>query len=335
MPSSAVRTFSDPDDYAAAIRATKAEVVVTGRGQFTAKLIRIDLHRLWMQRYSDNLPRVAHSAPMTGRAIISFRTRPGPSLLSGGVEMHPTKIMRAAEGGSNFQRSYGLADSGSMSLPVEDVASLGATMAGCDLTPLKDQLTVTPAPHAMASLQRMHAAAGRLAENAPEIIAHPEVARGLEQALIEALVGCLVEGTADEDRLAQHHHSLIMRRFRKVVEESPEQPLYIPEICKAIRVPTRTLRIACQEHLGMGPKRYLLLRRMHLVRQALREATMGTTSVTEIATRYGFWELGRFAGEYQALFGEPPSATLRLLLPKMNSPPRGRTPGVEAQENSA
>src|SRR6516162_760755 len=114
MPSSAVRTFSDPDDYAAAIRATKAEVVVTGRGQFTAKLIRIDLHRLWMQRYSDNLPRVAHSAPMTGRAIISFRTRPGPSLLSGGVEMHPTKIMRTAEGGSNFQRSYGLADSGSM-----------------------------------------------------------------------------------------------------------------------------------------------------------------------------------------------------------------------------
>ena len=52
MPSSAVRTFSDPDDYAASIRASKAEVTVTGRGQFTAKLTRIDLHRLWMQRFS-------------------------------------------------------------------------------------------------------------------------------------------------------------------------------------------------------------------------------------------------------------------------------------------
>ena len=74
MPSSAVRTFTDPDDYAAAIRATRAELTVTGRGHFTAKLTRIDLHRLWMQRFSDNLPRVAHSAAMTGRAIISFRT---------------------------------------------------------------------------------------------------------------------------------------------------------------------------------------------------------------------------------------------------------------------
>ena len=63
MPSSAVRTFSDPDDYATSMRATKAEVTVTGRGKFTAKLIRIDLHRVWMQRFSDNLPRVGTPRP--------------------------------------------------------------------------------------------------------------------------------------------------------------------------------------------------------------------------------------------------------------------------------
>ena len=60
----------------------------------------------------------------------------------------------------------------------------------------------------------------------------------------------------------------------------------------------------------MGPKRYLLLRRMHLARRALRDAAPDATSVTDIATRYGFWQLGRFAVEYQALFGEAPSATL-------------------------
>ena len=61
----------------------------------------------------------------------------------------------------------------------------------------------------------------------------------------------------------------------------------------------------------MSPKRYLLLRRMGLARRALSHANPDATSVTAIGTRYGFWELGRFAVEYQALFGEPPSATLR------------------------
>jgi hypothetical protein len=84
MPSSAVRTFTDPDEYAASIRATRAELTVIGRGHFTANLTRIDLHRLWMQRFFDNLPRVGHSAPATGRAIISFRTAPGPSFLWSG-----------------------------------------------------------------------------------------------------------------------------------------------------------------------------------------------------------------------------------------------------------
>ena len=51
----------------------------------------------------------------------------------------------------------------------------------------------------MARLQRLHAAAGRLAEDAPEIIAHPEAARGLEQALIEAMVDCLASSEVREN----------------------------------------------------------------------------------------------------------------------------------------
>lgn len=312
MPSSAVHTFTDPDDYAATVRGGDVELTVTGRGEFNAKLTRIDLHRLWMQRLSENLPRIADLTNVAdGRVYIIFRTKPGPRLLHGGVEIYPSAILRFGQGCEYYQRSSGFTDLASMSLPSEDVASVGEVMSGLDLTARRHALSIKPAPAAMAKLQRLHAAAGDLAENAPEIIANPEAARGLEQALIEVMAACLGDREERESSLAQGQHAIIMRRFRKVVEENPEQPIYIPEICNAIRVSSRTLRACCQEHLGMGPKRYLLLRRMGLARRALRAAAPDATSVTAIGTRYGFWELGRFAVGYQALYGEPPSATLR------------------------
>jgi AraC-like DNA-binding protein len=100
-----------------------------------------------------------------------------------------------------------------------------------------------------------------------------------------------------------------MRRFRRVLEEHPNRPIYLPEICAAIGVPERTLRLCCQEQLAMSPKQYLTRRRMHLVRRALQAAATATT-VTEIATRFGFWHLGRFSAGYQTIFGELPSTTL-------------------------
>jgi AraC-like DNA-binding protein len=311
MPSSAVRTFTDPDEYTASMRRGTVELTATGRGDFSAKLTRVDLHRLWMQRFSDNLPRVCDATNLTsGRTYITFRTRPGPNLVQSGVELHPSTLMRHNPGQDYYQRSSGSASFGTMSLPIEDIASIGEEMAGFDLTPPRDAMLVTPPPAAMARFQRVHAAAGDLAKKAPEILANPEAARGLEQTLIEAMVACLAHGDGRESSSARGQHAIVMRRFRRVVEENPEQPLYTPEICKAIRVPDRTLRMCCEEYLGMGPKRYLLLRRMHLARRALRQAESDATSVTEIATQFGFWQLGRFAVEYQSLFGESPSATL-------------------------
>jgi AraC-like DNA-binding protein len=242
--------------------------------------------------------------------MISFHTSPGQRLVSSGLEMCPMDIIRYSEGQSYYQRCLGPTRVNAMSLPLEEMAAISESVAATDLGPPRDATLITPPPAAMERLQRLHAAAGCLAEEAPEIIAHPEAARGLEQALIEAMVDCLASREVRENSLAQGQHAIVMRRFRRMVDENPEHPLYIPEICKSIGVSSRTLQACCHQHLGMGPKHYLLLRRMHLARRALRQEAPETTSVTEIATRYGFWQLGRFAVEYHSLFGESPSGTL-------------------------
>lgn len=191
-------------------------------------------------------------------------------------------------------------------MPVEELVTASATMAGRDLTPPADAISLRPAPEALAAV------AGKLAEDAPEMIVNSAAARGLEQALLEAMIDCLAHRDERADSsLARRHHALVMRRFWRVVEERGGEPLYIPEICSAIHVSERTLQACCQEHLGMSPKRYLLRRRMALARRALREGAADATSVTEIAMHYGFWDLGRFAVAYRGLFDESPSVTLR------------------------
>jgi AraC-like DNA-binding protein len=93
----------------------------------------------------------------------------------------------------------------------------------------------------------------------------------------------------------------------------------MPQLCATVGASYTALYDCCQEYFGMSPKRYLWLRRMHLVRRDLRIADAEKTTVTEIATDYGFWELGRFAVAYRSLFGEPPSVALRR-------PPEDRKP---------
>jgi AraC-like DNA-binding protein len=160
-------------------------------------------------------------------------------------------------------------------------------------------------------LRKLHEAASYLAKTIPDILAKPEVARAMEQALVEAMVFCLADSHSDEMRNVQRHRARVMRRLEEVLAANSEEPLYMAELSAQVGASYWTLRDCCLEYLRMSPKRYLWLRRMHLARRALRNAEAETTTVTEIASDYGFWELGRFSVADRSLFGESPSTALR------------------------
>lgn len=82
-------------------------------------------------------------------------------------------------------------------------------------------------------------------------------------------------------------------------------------IARDLGISRRSLFYAFQRALGIGPRKYFELQRLHELRRALKAAEADRTSVTELATRYGFTQLGRMAGIYKKHFGETPSETLR------------------------
>ena len=63
------------------------------------------------------------------------------------------------------------------------------------------------------------------------------------------------------------------------------------------------------EVLAQSPAQYLRTVRLNRVRRELR--TEEATNVQDVAARWGFWHMSRFAQSYHAMFGELPSETLR------------------------
>jgi AraC-like DNA-binding protein len=312
VPSSVVHVADDISQFASSIRPSDTKhTIAAGRGTFAATVARIDLHRLWMQHTQVSHPWIGHAQLTDKRAFILLNAKPEARVIWKGVELSDTDIALGSPGQEYWFNMTGPSQWGSMSLPVEDLATLSAAMVGRDLTPQHNSLAMKATSGSREKLLRLHGVVGRLAQNAPDIIANADAARGLEQVLVEAVFDCIAGSDAYVASATWRQHTAIMKRFRAALEANVEQPVYVLELCQSIGVPARALRLHCQEHLGMGPKKYLLLRRLNLAREALRAADPSTTTVTEIATRFGFWELGRFAVQYRAWCGESPSDSLR------------------------
>lgn len=311
MPWSRVLSFSDPFAYQSAFRSVDVELFPTAKGKFYAELTQVSMNKLWVHGAHENLPRVYVGAVKPHRTAIGFLTRSNqPAMQHCGMEVLPGHII-INDAELMYRRTEADCDWGSISLPKGELdatyqAEIGHGHAGSSRKHL-----VRPAPDLMSRLLKMHQMVGQLAKTTPDILSLPEVVRALEQELIRVMIRCLTEGEPTGMTSGGHRHDLIIARFEGFLEEHPDMPLYLTEICAAIGVAERTLRAACEEYLGMGPIRFLTLRRMHLVRRALRQADPSTATVTRLATDYGFWELGRFSVAYRALFGESPSESLR------------------------
>ena len=103
----------------------------------------------------------------------------------------------------------------------------------------------------------------------------------------------------------------IVERAEQLLRNRAAEPLPIAQVSQLVGVSERGLRNAFNSVRGMSPKRFVIYDRLHEVRRALTDPRASHATVTDIATEHGFFELGRFAGRYKAVFGETPSATLR------------------------
>lgn len=125
----------------------------------------------------------------------------------------------------------------------------------------------------------------------------------------------------EEGRKAPQELSLRRRAVRSALvwlDEHHQLPFTVSDLCRQTGVSAPTLYRGFLEEFGIGPKRYLLIRRLSGVRDELRSAER-KTRITDIANRWGFWHMGQFAADYRQHFGELPSETLASATGRLSS----------------
>jgi len=103
----------------------------------------------------------------------------------------------------------------------------------------------------------------------------------------------------------------LIRRASEFLRTHAEHGVRIGEVSRAAGISERAFRNAFHREHGLSPKQYELRERLLGARRALCDGPASIT-VTSVASQYGFFELGRFAGVYKSVFGESPSQTIRL-----------------------
>lgn len=303
--------FGDFDEFTAANGVIDAEILQLGSDPVESHVLRVSLDRLVLMRGRDNVRHVNRMSGPPDICALALKLDGAAETFWRGREVTERTILSYGPGDEHVGRtSGGMAWTALFCQPavLDDTIRI---LHGVEPEQSPIAATLTEAdPAAVATLRAALQQTFFIAKAAPHVLESQAARRSLEESILAAAIGAL-DPQGDRAVLTgpSHSHHRVVRRAEDAIAEKLDAPIYVADLCKTAGVSERTLRNAFQSVYGMSPIRFLQLHRLHQVRRSLRSGC--AASVTEVALRHGFVNLGRFAAEYRQLFGESPSLTRR------------------------
>lgn len=304
------RSFVDSDEAAAGISNTHLEFSLLSPGQ-----------RAWMLAET-RMPRAAvfageHGAPTvatgcTGRTIHSFflPLRNPDDWSLNGRPMGAGMVGYLGPGADHVATMRSPADWLLLHVEVSVLDPLLDSHGSDALLRRSPVAAFECEPRAFERLERRMRLAIAFAEAHPELLQSEEPVERLRTTLISAALATLPENPEGE----RDRYEAAAAGIQGFLSSRGDEPVTGSDICLELSISERTLRRYFHEVYGTNPGRFLRNRRLHIARRSLRRPSHPGASVTEICTGLGFFDLGRFAADYRAMFGERPSETLRQAL---------------------
>jgi AraC-like DNA-binding protein len=143
-----------------------------------------------------------------------------------------------------------------------------------------------------------------------EVFRNDSIRGATLEAVVTAALAAFPIDVAAAARASDLASSAAIRRAAAFIDDNADQPLTVADLAEAARLSVRALQIGFQRELETTPMGYLRHVRLDAARRELVAAD-DDTLVADVARRWGFANLGRFAAHYRARFGENPGDTLR------------------------
>ena len=306
------RTFSTFEAFFAANLHSDLRGMILGRRRETWVMTQLPISTLSVQWGRAGSSVVVEGAAKPGGVSIFLPTHSPLGITGNGHQLDESSLMINQTGDEFCIANDSSRPWFSVYIPYETLAGTSG-----------DATTPFPFMHgfvqvSLPSIQRFRSVIGQFNEAVQRAAADFESAaaqRAAEQKLVPEIRGLLAVPHQVEPTIGRHTvpRGQIIRRSMDFVDQHEGEYLSVEQLAAAAGVSERTLRDAFQQYVGVAPVRYLNRRTLHQVRRALKAADSSMATVTEIATKFGVWQLGRFARDYRYLFGELPSETLHQL----------------------
>lgn len=302
--SASVQVVEETDSYTSSVAGTTVEAVRAGRGVGPTRVLGVRSDRLTVTSSRIGFPMLTHSVIPDGRVVATFMNDVDGDSRFCGIPLQRSRVIVYGPGVEHVAASHpGL----SFTFAITEADELQRVGEGLGV-PIELPLAGDVHEFQKSSETLRFGAA---LHGYVEAAGGARALRPRGEHVLEAFASLLAlpERGRSVGRGKGIDSREVVRDCIAHVESTDRIPT-IGELCLAAHVSERRLRDAFTEEFDQPPSRYFRAWALDEAHRRLRRTTSERHTVAEVAADLGFDHLGRFAGHYRHMYGEPPSVTL-------------------------
>ena len=139
----------------------------------------------------------------------------------------------------------------------------------------------------------------------------PELCSTIRDEIPCLLIQALMSSDRQGKQVGTATRNKAMKTAIDYFHEMPNETRSYSQFCCISGINERTLQRAFRDHYGVSPKAYAKAIHLNKIYKKLINSNPQDTSISAVASEFGFWHMGQFASDYRRHFGELPSTTLK------------------------